>query len=48
MEKGIAEGIEKGMVEEKLVVAKSLKTESISLDVIAKCTGLSIPEIERL
>ncbi len=48
MEKGIAEGMEKGMAEEKLVVAKSLKTESISLDVIAKCTGLSIPEIERL
>ena len=44
----VKEGYQPLKGEEKLVVAKSLKTESISLDVIAKCTGLSIPEIERL
>lgn len=38
----------KGMAEEKMAIAKSMKLEGISVDIICKCTGLSIEEIENL
>jgi len=38
----------KGMAEEKMTIAKSMKLEGISVDIICKCTGLSIEEIENL
>lgn len=38
----------KGMAEEKMTIAKSMKLEGISIDIICKCTGLSIEEIENL
>ncbi len=44
MEKGIEKGIEKGKVE----IARNLKNDGIPLDVIARNTGLSIEEIEKL
>ena len=46
--KGMAEGLAKGMAEEKMAIAKSMKLEGISVDIICKCTGLSIEEIENL
>ena len=46
--KGMAEGLAKGMAEEKMTIAKSMKLERISVDIICKCTGLSIEEIENL
>ena len=46
--KGMAEGLAKGMAEEKMTIAKSMKLEGISVDIIYKCTGLSIEEIENL
>lgn len=38
----------KGIAEEKMTIAKSMKLEGISVDIICKCTGLSIEEIENL
>lgn len=38
----------KGMAEEKMTIAKSMKLEGISIDIICKCTGLSIEEIGNL
>ena len=38
----------KGMAEEKMTIAKAMKLEGISVDIICKCTGLSIEEIENL
>ena len=38
----------KGMAEEKMTIAKSMKLEGISVDIICKCTGLSLEEIENL
>ena len=48
MAEGLAEGLAKGMAEEKMTIAKSMKLEGISVDIICKCTGLSIEEIENL
>src|SRR5574344_443451 len=48
IEQGRAEGKAEGKTEEKLAVAKAMKEERISIDVIAKCTGLSIKEIEKM
>ena len=38
----------KGIAEEKMTIAKSMKLEGISVDIICKCTGLSLEEIENL
>ena len=46
--KGIIEGKIKGVIEGKIEVAKSLKQNGISLDIIALTTGLTNDEIERL
>jgi predicted transposase/invertase (TIGR01784 family) len=43
-EKGKAEG----KIEGKLEVASKMKAEGFSHELITKCTGLSIEEIERL
>lgn len=52
LEKGITQGITQGIVQgisqEKMTIAKSMKLEGISVDIICKCTGLSIEEIENL
>lgn len=52
LEQGLQEGIEKGKqqgsAEKRLEIAKALKTEGLSLDLIAKTTGLSLQEIETL
>ncbi|MDE6653466.1 MAG: Rpn family recombination-promoting nuclease/putative transposase [Muribaculaceae bacterium] len=47
--KGIAEGrakgIAEGRAEEKIVIAKNMRSSGINADIIAACTGLSITEI---
>lgn len=48
IEKGIEQGIEKGAYQKTIEVAKNLKDIGIPLAQIAKGTGLSIEEIERL
>ena len=42
------EGLEKGVTQGKLEIAKSMLKEKIGLGVISKCTGLSLPEIHQL
>ena len=52
LEKGRAEGLEKGLEkgrsEEKLEIAKNLKSMGLSLEAIKQATGLSTEEIEKL
>ena len=52
MEKGLKRGLEKGMeqgrTEALLNVARNLKENGLSTDVIAKSTGLTIDDIEKL
>lgn len=46
--KGLAEGKVEGKIEERKLIAKSMKGEGLPLDLIVKCTHLSIDEIEQL
>ena len=45
---GLAEGRAEGRAEEKLEIAKNMKANGQPLDLIAKFTGLTIEEIEKL
>ena len=45
---GFKKGIEQGSLSTKQEIAKSLLKEDISIDIIAKTTGLSIEEINKL
>ena len=45
---GISLGITQGAYQKAVETAKSMRFRSISIDVIAECTGLSIEEIEKL
>lgn len=45
---GITQGINQGKLESRIEIAKALKANGISAEVIAKTTGLSQNEIERL
>jgi predicted transposase/invertase (TIGR01784 family) len=47
-DKGMAEGMEKGLAEGKLIIARNLKDMHFSADDIAKATGLSAEQIEAL
>jgi hypothetical protein len=44
----IQEGLEQGMQQERMIVAKSLLARDISLDVISKATRMSLEEIKKL
>ena len=48
IEKGIEQGIEQGSKERNIEIAKEMIKEKLSLDVISKCTGLSIEEINNI
>src|SRR5574344_1335665 len=48
IEQGRTEGMAKGLAEGKLAVARAMKTDGLSLEVISKYTNLSIKEIEKL
>ena len=45
---GIAEGIEKGIIEEKLRNAKMMKEMGMTAETISKVTGLNLSDIEKL
>lgn len=45
---GIAKGIAKGKAAEQRLIAKNLKKQGVSIEVIAQCTGLSVEEIKQL
>jgi len=47
-EKGLVEGMEIGRDERSTEIARNLKKEGLDLSLIAKTTGLSPEEIERL
>jgi predicted transposase/invertase (TIGR01784 family) len=42
------EGVEQGSKEEKIAMAKKMKEENISIEIIVKITGLTKEEIENL
>ena len=46
--RGISLGITQGAREAKLETAKSMKSENMSVSMIAHFTGLSVEEIEKL
>jgi predicted transposase/invertase (TIGR01784 family) len=48
VENGIQIGIKKGKQEEKLAIARWLKSQNMSFDQIAESTGLSLDEIAKL
>ena len=48
LEEGFADGVKHGKMDAIIEVAKSLLKENISLDVISKCTGLSLEKIEKI
>ena len=45
---GLEQGQKLGEINKKKEIAKKLKQENISLELISKTTGLSIEEIKRL
>ena len=47
-ERGRNEGISLGITQAKLETAKSMKSENMSVSMIAHLTGLSVEEIEKL
>ena len=47
-ERGRNEGISLGITQAKLETAKSMKSENMSVSLIAHFTGLSVEEIEKL
>lgn len=47
-EQGLEQGREQGSKNKALDIAKNLKLAGISIDIIAKSSGLSIKEIENL
>ncbi|MFP3027466.1 MAG: hypothetical protein ACEY3L_14950 [Wolbachia sp.] len=48
LNEGIQIGREKGRIEGKIEVAKTMLANNVDVDTIVKCTGLSISEIEEL
>ena len=46
--KGREEGEKKGREEKELQIAKAMKTQNFSIEMISKCTGLSPAQIEVL
>ena len=48
MERGMEKGLEKGRREQAIQIARNFKSDGIPHEVIAKNTGLSIEQIEKL
>ena len=47
-EKAYEKGYKEAVVHEKLENAKKLRVAGVSLEIISKCTGLSLEEVEAL
>ncbi len=48
MEKGMEKGREEGRKEGKIEIAKAMLANSVDINIIVECTGLSISEIKEL
>lgn len=48
LEQGLEQGLEKGHEEEKMEIARKMKSDGLPDDIIVKYTGLPIEEIEKL
>ena len=48
LQEGIAIGVDKGKIEEKVEVARNMKRKGCDLEFISEMTGLSVDEIEHL
>ena len=48
IEQGLRQGRQEGRQEERLKMAKNMKAEGINSELIAKCSGLTLEELERL
>ena len=48
LEKGLKKGVEKGLKKGRLETARSMKKEGIPAEIIQRCTGLSLDEINEL
>ena len=48
LEKGLEKGLQRGMEKEKRQIAQNMKSFGLASDTIAKMTGLSLDEIDRL
>ena len=48
IEQGLEQGLEQGRMEEKFSIARNLKSLGFPIDGIAKASGLSVEEIEKL
>ena len=47
-EEGLKEGLKEGREEERLIIARNLKSAGMSDELIAKATGVSLEEIRKL
>ena len=48
LEQGLDKGLAQGKAEGAVAIAKALKAENVSIDVISRCSGLSEEEIAKL
>lgn len=48
MKQGIERGLKRGMAQCKLAMVKEMRKNGIPLEIIAKCAGLSIEDVEKL
>ncbi len=48
LKRGLEKGLEKGRMEEKLEIARNMKSFGLPPDTIAKITGLSLEEIDQI
>lgn len=48
LKKGLKKGLEQGALEEKIKNAKAMKVLGLPLETIAKVTGMSVEDIEKL
>lgn len=47
-DKGLKAGMQVGIKQEKIAIAKNMKKQNIDIEIICKVTGLSIEEIRSL
>ena len=48
LQQGLQQGIQQGIQQTKIETARNFKANGVSIDIIAKCTGLSIEAVEAL
>ena len=48
LKQGMEKGLQQGIQQAKNETAQNLKNNGVSIEIIAKCTGLSLEEVEAL